>query len=177
MSEMFETIAPTKQRLAKVKSGLRSPTTDQKQSRRAWQIVSIVETMFSNGRISAECRNAFDRFVEDWVKATYHPSRISQYGTQAVSRTPLSQMTDDAIDKMSVADDAREFAKGRVSGALNAVGGLGRDALMLAMREDLDMQSLGVELSGYRGKMQAQAAAAVILRDALYRLHIHYDEG
>lgn len=174
----IDIMPPTLERLRKIKTDVESPVTDQKRKRNAWRIVPLPETMFKTGRISRNCYDAYERFEKDWDRAQFTPSCIAKYGQGFASGTPVAQMLDEAMQRAEVRDVRRVAAIDRTAHAFAAIGTpSGQRAVYMLVSQDVTLEEIGRECSGYLGKMQALAAGTTVIRESLYRLFLHYDEG
>jgi len=170
-----ETVWPTAERLRK--SHYEGPAVDQQTSRKNFRILSLMETIYRQHKISENAWKAYRRFEGDWTASQYHASRVCRYGASSGS-TPLNQLTDIAMDAAEMGIERRSFAEQRVRSALAAVGGQPQVALLMVIDSASgDLAAIGRAISGYRAKMQAQAAAMTLIHVALDRLCLHYDEG
>lgn len=176
-TEALIDVHPTRERLRHARHSVESPAIDRKQDRRAWRIVSLVETLFRGDRISEPSYRAFKRFETDWQHARFVPSRVCRYGASSGS-TPAHQMAEDAMDGAEMQAERRLFAAEKALAAQAAVGGQPLQALMMLVADDdMTIEEIGRCLSGYGGKMQAQAAGLTYIRIALDRLQQHYEPG
>lgn len=170
-----ETLAPTAERLRK-SVGYDAPSVDQKTSRRSYRLHSLVESIWRQNKLSKDCWDAYRRFEHDWTASQYYPSRVCRYGATS-GTTPLNQLTDEAMDAAEMSIERRMFAQERLEEAQAAIGGAPLKALMMAVEDKHDLATIGRQLTLYSGKMQAQAAAMVLIHVALDRLHLHYNAG
>ncbi|MDX2288178.1 MAG: hypothetical protein NW217_05085 [Hyphomicrobiaceae bacterium] len=179
MTDTAEMIAPTPERIAHAMGLMEAPEINQRVQRRAYQAQSIVARMHTDGKISDECLRAFQRFDTDWSVGHAVPSAIAGYGERIASASS---------DGGEHAEVRKIVAKQRSDQALASIGSPhGQRALMMAVAprqadatstlRPYTLEEIGRACSTCRDRAQAMAAGMVTLRDALYQLHLHYDEG
>lgn len=172
-----EIIEPTPERLRHARNGVDAPQIDQKTARRAPRVVSLVDAMYRQGRLSKHCWDSYRRFEQDHLASQFYPSRICRYGVQAMGQTPVNQLTPEAMDAAEMGMERRLHAEQKAAAAKSAIGGDPLKALLMAIDENTDLETIGRKLSVYSGKMQCQAAASTLIQVALDRLHQHYEGG
>lgn len=177
MTTTAEVIGPTSSRIAHNRGNdLVAPTLSQSEDRKAYRIVTAVETMRRQGRITEGMWAAYDRFEEEWALAGAGPSIIARYGERAGSGgTPVAHMTSAAFDAIERRDSRRRLALGKVEQALLAVH-LPRlvKALVLSVANECGLEAIGRSISRHKDRAQAIAVAGAALEDALWCLEQHY---
>jgi len=177
MSNAAVMFGPTVQRLRHVQGNdVVMPTVSRQEVRRAWRIVSPVESLRNAGKISYELWAAFDTFDTDWHKSAAQPNLIARYGERAGSGgTPLKHMTSDVIEAADDRDEYRAAAANRVRVALAAiVVPRMQRALLMAVQGEGGLEEIGRTISRYTDRGKAIAVAAMALEDALCLLRHHY---
>lgn len=172
-----ETIGPTMERLRKAEpSMIVPPVVDQKVTRRAWRVGSVVKALYESGAINVECLDAFERFERDVAKAGLEASLVAKYGERAgLGGTPLRQMVEIAIERADVREEMRSAAIARLDGALASIGEA-RQRLVIAMAVtgNHSLADLGRACGCLQGKRQQEIEAKVMLRSALWQIHNYY---
>lgn len=173
MTDAVEAMAPTAERIARAAGLIEAPVINQARSRRAWRLVPLVEAMHRDNKISDDCLKAYVRFEGDWTIANRTSSGIGSYGERICS-------SDDLDD---TAEIRKAVARRRITIAQNSIGSPhGRKALIMAVTSKHEtslphtLDDIG-RACGVTNGPQARAAGMATLRDALYQLHLHYDEG
>lgn len=173
-----EMIPPTRERLRHVTTDVEPPVLDQKRARKAWRIVPIHDTMRGSGDIDADQHRAFARFEREWDTAHRMPSGVAKYGRSATNGTPVSQMLQEAMERVEFCEVRRTNAAARVRDALRAIPTKRcREALLMAVTMDTDLVHIGRQVTRYLNRDQARAAAVTLLQEAMVSLHVHYDPG
>jgi len=172
-----QVVGPQVHRLRHVRGNeVTEPGVSQQAERRAWRIVSAVETMHKAGKITEGMWQAYDRFETEWEAAGAGQSIIARYGERAGSGgTPVAHMTSTAFEAAQRRDARRRLAIGKVEAALCSVGvpRLCR-ALMLAVSNECGLEAIGRAISPLKDRSQVIAIAGAALEDALWCLEQHY---
>lgn len=173
MTDVAEAIAPTAERISRAAGMIEAPVVNQTRSRRAWRLVPLVEAMHREGKISDDCLKAYVRFEGDWTIANRTSSGIGSYG----ERIRASDDTD------GTSELRKAIARKRITAAQDSIGSPhGRKALLMSVTSKHEtslphtLDDIG-RACGVANGPQARAAGMATLRDALYQLHLHYDEG
>lgn len=178
MTATMELVAPTRERLEHAKGFAEAPEVNQTTMRRAWRILPLVLSLYRQDKIDADCIQAYERFAEDWEVGNRSSFKIASYGERIGSASDI--------------DDTAEIRKAnayrRARNALDSIGSPhARRALMMTVASrpadaistmrPYTIEEIGRLCCGVNNKPQAIAAGMTTLRDALYQLRLHYDEG
>ena len=168
---MDEATAPTLERVRHLSAGaMESPAVDQKSERRAYRIKGVVEILVSRGSLDEDCLQTFRRFETDWLTANSVPSGVGGYG-ERISGT---------FDRQERAEIRKVLAKNRTEDALEAIPTpWARTAVVMAAQgeDGVKLETIGRACSSYASRPAAIAAAYSALREALFHLRRHYEEG
>ena len=178
MTELAEIITPTPERLAHAGQLLELPHVDQRTRRYAHRVVGVVYTLHRDGKVSDQCYRAHETFALDWERANRVSSAIASYG-----------------ERIGAIGDAGELAElrkvaawRRTADALASVASAsGRMALVMTVSprkadavstvRPYTLEEIGREVSHFRTRSQATAAAFSVLDSALWQLHRFYEPG
>lgn len=170
------TIAPTPERMQHAGALIEEPEVNQHRARRAFRVVSLVASMHARGSINDDCLRAFERFEQDWAVAHRVPSAVAPYGERFGS----------ASDMDDTSQVRKDNARRRSAEAMHAIGSPhARRALLMAVcprpadatstMRPYSLEEIGRACSTYTSKMHAVTVGNVVLRDALWQLHLHYE--
>lgn len=165
---------PTPERLAQAGDLMEHPEVNQRIQRRAHRAISLVCGMHSRGAIDDQCLRAYERFETDWMVANRMPAITANY-TDARGRS----------DQFEEQQEIRKSnAVRRVTAAANAIGSPhARRALEMLVsanpntRMPWKLDDIGRACSDYGSRVCAITAGTVVIRDMLYQLRLHYEEG
>jgi hypothetical protein len=167
-------MSPMRERIAHAAGLIDAPEVNQARSRRAWRLVPLVEAMHRDNKISDDCLKAYARFEHDWAVANRTSSGIGSYGERINSTR----------DGDGIGELRKAAAHRRIETAQQSIGSPhGRKALVMAVTSKHEtslphtLEDIGRACSTCANRAQAVAAGMATLRDALYQLHQHYDEG
>lgn len=178
-----ELVAPTPERIRKAHGReIDIPQIDTKTSRRSWRIQPVVDGMRraylrdGTGCLTDERWEAWERFERDLTRSSMGPRIIAQYGERAGGGgTPAMHMTVAAMQAAEVADERREQATNRALAALRAVAVPRlQQVLVLAVCEDLSLEGIGKRVCQSQDRNRCIAIAGAAIEDALWLLHVHY---
>jgi hypothetical protein len=137
-----------------------------------------VAGLHSRGSIDDRCLTAYQRFERDWETGHRSPSCVAGYGERLTS----------AGDMADGGEIKKANAYRRSRKALEALGSPhAKLALMMLVSvrpadaistvRPYSLEEIGRACSSYTARVAAITAGSIVLRDALYQLHLHYDEG
>lgn len=174
---MMPLVGPTVSRIAQAKGiEIEMPVVNRRVVRKAWRMVSVIETMRREGKLCDGRWEAWERFERDWRRTELGASIISKYGEQAGSGgTPLTQLREMAFERAAALDEVRFQATRRVMQALSAVGVPRMQwALLMVAGQECNLEMIGQRISRYADRGKAIAVAASAIEDGLWLLHNHY---
>ncbi len=170
-----DTITPTLERLARAPA-YEGPQVDQRTTRRAYRLLSLVETLERDGKLPRDSVTAHARFARDHAIASRMPRCIAGYGDVAGDGTPISQRIEE--EGGDLLESRRFDARMRMDRALAALSSQTmRTALMLSVTDDVGLEGIGRACTAYTSRVPAIAAGLVILQECCWQLHLHYDPG
>jgi hypothetical protein len=174
-----QTIAPTPERIAHAMGLMDAPEVTQSREIRAYKQASLVARLHKAGKLSDECLKAFERFDDDWHVGNAVPSGVGGYGERIAGASPDGGEHAEVRKLLAKrrADEA-EASIGSPSArrALRMIVGPRRDDPTCTLRP-YTVEDIGRMACGMHNRVQAIAAGTTTLRDMLWQLHLHYDEG
>lgn len=166
----MDTIAPTKERIARASFGVEAPEVTQRTDRRAYIVRDIWSDLHRRGQITPEEAEAGKRFAAHLEIAYRGRSVTPSYGTRLAEGTPVGQLSASAAE----ADAARVIDYVRLhQDAKEALRPTARMAVMLAC-DGKTLAQIGKVIGGHNDPKKAQAHAHGVLKVALELLASHY---
>lgn len=166
----MDTIAPTKERIARANFGVEAPEVTQRADRRAYIVRDIWSDLHRRGQITPEEAEAGKRFAAHLEIAYRGRSITPSYGTRLAEGTPVGQLSASAAD----ADAARVIDYVTLHKDAKAIlPPTGRIALLLAC-EGKNLAQIGRLIATYRDDNRAVVAAVITIKTALELLSSHY---
>lgn len=170
-------VGPTIERLRRADPHLiEPPVVDQKVTRRAWRVGTIIDGMIASGALNEACRQSVESFERDVARAALEAPLVANYGERAIrGGTPLHQMLDGAMRAAEAREEMQSNALARVVGATRTIAEpRQRNALMMAVTGNHSLAEIGKACGVLAGDRQREIEAKVMLRSAVWQVHTYY---
>ena len=166
----MDTLSPTRERIAQAAYGVDEPEISQSTQRRAYIVRDIWSDLYRREQITAEERDAGQKFSAHLELAYRGRSITPSYGQRHAEGTPISQLSGHAAqtDAARVVDYVKLHKAAR-----DALSPTSRLAILLAC-EGKSLGEIGKMLRSGADKNQAPSIAAAYIKIALELLTSHY---
>lgn len=166
----MDTLSPTRERIERAEFGVDAPSVDQKTERRAYIVRDIWSDLHRRDQITAEERDAGQKFAAHLELAYRGRSITPSYGQRHAEGTPISQLSGHAAqtDAARVVDYVKLHKAAR-----DALPATARLAMLMAC-EGKTPQQIGGVIGGFKDRNRATVCACAHLKTALELLSSHY---
>jgi hypothetical protein len=156
----MDAIAPTKERIRQHAGAVDTPSRDQRTNRTAYRLISPVETLRRQSRITEEQWQAFQRFSMDLERGSREPPSIGAYGER------IGGTSDDDYCPTT----HKLMSYGRAKQALEAVGEPTTCGILVhAAQREATLASIARDVLGIN-RNQGAGAVTAYLDSGTYRL-------
>lgn len=166
----MDTLSPTRERIAQAAYGVDEPEVTQTAQRRAYIVRDIWSDLYRRDQITAEERDAGQKFAAHLEMAYRGRSVTPSYGQRHAEGTPISQLSGHAAqtDAARVVDYVLLHRQAR-----EALSQTARLAMLMAC-EGNTLTQIGRLIAKQSDPKKAQAAGVAYLKIALELLTSHY---
>lgn len=166
----MDTLAPTRERIERASYGVDEPEISQTTQRRAYIVRDIWSDLYKRDQITAEERDAGQKFAAHLELAYKGRSITPSYGTRLAEGTPVGQLSATAAED----DTARVIDYVALhKAARDRLPPTARLAMLMAC-EGRNLGQIGKMIATYRDENRSVVAATMTMKSALELLSSHY---
>ena len=167
----MDTLSPTRERIAQAAYGVDEPEVTQTAQRRAYIVRDIWSDLYRRDQITAEERDAGQKFAAHLELAYRGRSVTPSYGTRLAEGTPVGQLSATAAEE----DTARVIDYVALhKSARDVLPPTARLAMLMASEGRSTLCQIGKMIAPYRDENRSVVAATMTLKSALELLTSHY---